>query len=78
MDIAKMKPASYLLPDPGGEVVRELIEEIKRLREFIEMRIAKCEYIKKKCGYHGRRVSLEAAKLLAEPDYFPGKRKAPS
>jgi len=31
MDTARIKRDSYLLPDPGGEVVRELIVEIERL-----------------------------------------------
>lgn len=30
--INRIKHASYLLPDPGGEVVRELLEEIVRLK----------------------------------------------
>ena len=29
----KMRTASYLLPDPGGEVARELIDEIESLRK---------------------------------------------
>ncbi len=28
----KMRTASYLLPDPGGEVARELIDEVESLR----------------------------------------------
>ena len=31
----KMRDASYLLPPPGGEVARELIVEIVRLREAL-------------------------------------------
>lgn len=30
--IRRMRDASYLLPDPGGEVVRECLTEIERLR----------------------------------------------
>ena len=30
--IRLMRGASYLLPDPGGEVVRELLDEIERLQ----------------------------------------------
>ena len=30
--IKLMRGASYLLPDPGGEVVRELLDEIERLQ----------------------------------------------
>ncbi len=52
----------------------EQAAEIKRLRDFIKERVATCRYVKK-AGYHGRRVSMEAAKLLAEPEYFPGRRK---
>jgi hypothetical protein len=33
----EMKTASHLLPDPGGEVVRELITEIERLRDSEEL-----------------------------------------
>ena len=31
MDILKMRASSYLLPDPGGEVVRDCLAEIERL-----------------------------------------------
>lgn len=31
-EIRLMRGASYLLPDPGGEVVRELLDEIERLQ----------------------------------------------
>jgi hypothetical protein len=31
--IDKMRRASHLLPPPGGEVVRQLLDEIERLRE---------------------------------------------
>ncbi len=30
--ITKMRTCSHLLPDPGGEVVRECLDEIERLR----------------------------------------------
>ena len=52
MDVVRIKKCSYLLPDPGGEVVRELVVEIERLQaEFtgeltqspLEMIRAKCE-----------------------------------
>ena len=32
VDTKKIRACSYLLPDPGGEVVRECVEEIERLR----------------------------------------------
>jgi len=32
MDTAKIRTCSHLLPDPGGEVVRELLDEVERLR----------------------------------------------
>ena len=32
IDIGKIRKCSHLLPDPGGEVVRELLDEIERLR----------------------------------------------
>lgn len=32
IDIEKMRKCSYLLPDPGGEVVREVLDEIERLQ----------------------------------------------
>ena len=32
MDINRMLNCSYLLPDPGGEVVRQCIDEINRLK----------------------------------------------
>jgi len=31
LNIEKMRAASYLLPDPGGEVVRGCLDEIQRL-----------------------------------------------
>lgn len=34
IDIERQRRASYLLPDPGGEVVRGLLDEIERLRRF--------------------------------------------
>lgn len=34
-NLNKMRDASYLLPPPGGEVARELIVEIVRLREAL-------------------------------------------
>lgn len=30
--INKMRSSSYLLPDPGGAVVRECLEEIERMK----------------------------------------------
>jgi len=30
MDTVKMRTCSHLLPDPGGEVVRELLDEVER------------------------------------------------
>jgi len=38
MDTKKMRAASHLLPDPGGEVVRECLDEIERLREQVRAR----------------------------------------
>ncbi len=35
MDTKKMRACSSLLPDPGGEVVRECLDEIERLREKV-------------------------------------------
>lgn len=32
IDTKKMRACSVLLPDPGGEVVRECLDEIERLR----------------------------------------------
>ena len=31
-ELVRMEKASYLLPDPGGEVARQLISELKRFR----------------------------------------------
>ena len=36
VNIKKMRASSYLLPDPGGEVVRECLDEIERLRGALE------------------------------------------
>lgn len=33
--ITQMRNASYLLPDPGGEVVRSLLCEIERLQDLL-------------------------------------------
>jgi len=35
-DLEKIRVCSHLLPDPGGEVVRDLLEEINRLRDDME------------------------------------------
>jgi hypothetical protein len=32
--LKKIRICSHLLPDPGGEVVRELLDEIERLKEL--------------------------------------------
>ena len=37
-ELDKKYNASYLLPDPGGEVVRELIDQLRRLDEVIQKR----------------------------------------
>ena len=34
--INKMKTCSYLLPEPAGEVVRECLDEIERLRAILD------------------------------------------
>lgn len=36
--LKKIRDASHLLPDPGGEVVRDLITEIEILREELHQR----------------------------------------
>lgn len=36
-EISKIKSCSYLLPDPGGEVVREVIEELDRTRAILNI-----------------------------------------
>lgn len=36
MSAKLMRDASYLLPDPGGEVVRQLLDEIDRLKAELE------------------------------------------
>lgn len=33
--INKMRACSHLLPDPGGEVVRECLDEVERLRNAL-------------------------------------------
>lgn len=35
--ITKMRSCSYLLPDPGGEVVRECLTEIEQLRSALQL-----------------------------------------
>ena len=39
MDTKKMRACSPLLPDPGGEVVRECLDEIERLRNVFRVNI---------------------------------------
>ncbi len=50
MDLNRMRIASHLLPDPGGEVVRELADEIEQqqegnaaMKEGVAIRIADLE-----------------------------------
>ena len=56
MDLSKlklMKKASYLLPDPGGEVVRDCLEEITSLKERLretEERLRETEERLRKTG----------------------------
>ena len=47
---AKMRTASYLLPDPGGEVVRQLLDRIERDAETIRERDERCESVCARCG----------------------------
>jgi hypothetical protein len=34
-ELKKMFNCSYMLPEPGGKVVRDLLEEIKKIKEEI-------------------------------------------
>lgn len=36
MDTVKMRTCSHLLPDPGGEVVRDLLNEVERLTAIVD------------------------------------------
>lgn len=38
--IPHMRAASYLLPDPGGSVVRDLLDEVERLQSQLNERLA--------------------------------------
>ena len=38
--IPHMRAASYLLPDPGGSVVRDLLDEVERLQSQLKTRLA--------------------------------------
>ena len=36
IDTQKIRKCSYLLPDPGGKVVRELLAEVERLKAIVD------------------------------------------
>ena len=38
--LTTMRTASHLLPDPGGEVARELIDEIERLKNILKTTVS--------------------------------------
>lgn len=43
IDTKKFRTCSHLLPDPGGEVVREVLDEIERLRAIMYEAAGRCE-----------------------------------
>ena len=45
--------------------IADLEAEVERLRRFIDDRV-KCATLRRLGGYHGRRVYMEAAKLLSD------------
>lgn len=50
--------------------IQQLEVTIGRLREFIEKRVHDT-VIRTKCGYHGRRLYLEAERILNPPKEHP-------
>ena len=60
-----MRDASYLLPDPGGEVVRTLLDEIDRLNG-VERRLVELQEAvrwERECS----KASMSMAVLFASP-----------
>lgn len=47
MDTTKMRASSFLLPDPGGVVLREALDEIERL--VVELEDLKKAKLRKTC-----------------------------
>jgi len=57
----RMRSASCLLPDPGGEVVRELLDDVERItKQRDELLAALCWY--------GDEAKAIAANMLAKKD----------
>jgi len=50
MDTKKMRACSPLLPDPGGEVVRECLDEIERLQAALADMLCGWRYIRQSHG----------------------------
>ena len=53
LDVSRMRMVSYLLPDPGGEVVRACLDEIERLNTALikaENNLMKAKKAPIECG----------------------------
>lgn len=62
LDTKKMRTASHLLPDPGGEVVRELLDEVERLTK--ELHEARAWTLGPAILAHSKDAILSAARHL--------------
>lgn len=64
-----MRPASRLLPDPGGEVVRECLDEIERLNaELVAVHRGAMAHLKYVKQLEARVKELEGPKEPAHAD----------
>ena len=64
MDIKKMRARSSLLPDPGGEIVRECLDEIDELTACLKISNRAWAHYEREC--YLLEVKLEEIKELLE------------
>lgn len=65
--LEKMYYASNLLPDPGGEVVRECIDEIIRLRQALNDICFPIQYLKRNAEAEGLELNNMSISISKDP-----------
>jgi len=63
-ELDKLWIASHLLPDPGGEVARDLITEIKRLNKIIDNNLEHSADGILLCEYNGPLYCLNCGEMV--------------
>jgi len=62
--INKMRTCRHALPDPGGRVVRECLDEIERLRGALTCRVVDARRYNEVLGFFGQHTNLAAYEML--------------